>query len=114
MLLLLDITGAFDIVICNRLILRLREQGWPYTFIKWVESFMSDRMALVRSSTSFTLPRTRLECRALQGSPISPILAILYFSPILKLNNPNKRFSYADDIAIIAVGRDTRETSRML
>jgi hypothetical protein len=28
-LLALDIAGAFDIVMRNRLILRLREQGWP-------------------------------------------------------------------------------------
>lgn len=113
-LLLLDIAGAFDIVMRNRLILRLRRQGWPPPFIKWVDSFMSDRLALVRDGTGSTLPSTRLECGAPQGSPISPILAMLYFCPILKLNDPDKRFGYADDVAIMAVGRDTRETSRML
>ncbi|EHK21786.1 uncharacterized protein TRIVIDRAFT_151788, partial [Trichoderma virens Gv29-8] len=110
----LDISGAFDIVIRNRLILRLREQSWPILFIKWVKSFISDRKALVHNGYSTTLPKTELEYRAPQGSPISPIVSILYFSPILKINNPNVRFRYTDDVAILAVGADTKETTRKL
>ncbi|KAF4955931.1 hypothetical protein FSARC_11710 [Fusarium sarcochroum] len=38
-----DIQGAFDTVMRNRLVLRLREQGWPDHLAKWAESFMEDR-----------------------------------------------------------------------
>ncbi|KJZ69582.1 hypothetical protein HIM_11019 [Hirsutella minnesotensis 3608] len=44
----LDIQGAFDTVLCNRLVLRLREQGWPSNLARWVGSFMQDRSARIR------------------------------------------------------------------
>ncbi|KJZ70202.1 hypothetical protein HIM_10425 [Hirsutella minnesotensis 3608] len=44
----IDIQGAFDTVLRNRLILRLREQGWPPNLARWVGSFMEDRSARVR------------------------------------------------------------------
>lgn len=113
-LLTLDVSGAFDIVMRNRLILRLRIQGWPHLFIRWVESFMSDRKALVRNGYGTTLPEKELECGAPQGSPISPIISMLYFSPILRINDPDNRFGYADDIAITATGESTAETTRKL
>ncbi|PTB47423.1 hypothetical protein M431DRAFT_102275, partial [Trichoderma harzianum CBS 226.95] len=58
-----------------------------------------------------TLPKTELEYKALQGSPISFIIFILYFSPSLKLNNPNTCFRYINDISIIVVGTNTKETA---
>ncbi|PNP37739.1 hypothetical protein TGAMA5MH_10340 [Trichoderma gamsii] len=98
----------------NRLIWRLRAQGWPLLFILWVDSFMSDREAFVRYGYGSRLSGTRLECGAPQGSPISPIISMLYFCPILWLNDPGSRFGYADDVGIMAIGKDTRETTRML
>ncbi|KJZ69036.1 hypothetical protein HIM_11579 [Hirsutella minnesotensis 3608] len=44
----MDIQGAFDTVLRNRPILRLREQGWPPNLACWVGSFMQDRSARVR------------------------------------------------------------------
>jgi hypothetical protein len=44
----MDIQGAFDTVMRNRLVLRLREQGWPEYLARWAESFMKDRLARVR------------------------------------------------------------------
>ncbi|CVL09150.1 uncharacterized protein FMAN_15430 [Fusarium mangiferae] len=41
----MDIQGAFDTVMRNRLVLRLREQGWPDHLARWAESFMMDRSA---------------------------------------------------------------------
>lgn len=55
-----------------------------------------------------------LECGTPQGSPISPIISMLYFSPILQLNDPDRRFGYADDVAITAVGETTAETTKKL
>lgn len=55
----MDIQGAFDTVMRNRLILRLRQQGWPTALVKWVASFMQDRAASIRYQ-DITTPSTTM------------------------------------------------------
>lgn len=99
----MDIQGAFDTVMRNRLVLRLREQGWPDHLARWAEPFMKDRSARVRYQDTLT-PFAPLQCRLPQGSPVSPILFLLYTEPIYQLGNPQGRFGYADDTAILSIG----------
>ncbi|KFG82252.1 hypothetical protein MANI_110836 [Metarhizium anisopliae] len=106
-----DIQGAFDTAMCNRLVLRLREQGWPDNLARWAGSFMSGRSARVRYQ-DITTPTTPLQCGLPQGSPVSPILFLLYTEPIYRLGNPEGRFGYADDTAILCTGPSLEETSR--
>ncbi|KFG83505.1 hypothetical protein MANI_024888 [Metarhizium anisopliae] len=106
-----DIQGAFDTTMCNRLVLRLREQGWPDNLARWAGSFMSGRSARVRYQ-DITTPTTPLQCGLPQGSPVSPILFLLYTEPIYRLGNPEGRFGYADDTAILCTGPSLEETSR--
>ena len=96
---------------CNRLVLRLREQGWPDNLARWAGSFMSGRSARVRYQDIAT-PTTPLQCGLSQGSPVSPILFLLYTEPIYRLGNPEGRFGYADDTAILCTGPSLEETSR--
>ncbi|KID59415.1 reverse transcriptase, partial [Metarhizium hybridum] len=107
-----DIQGAFDTAMCNRLVLRLREQGWPDYLARWAGSFMSGRSARVRYQ-DITTPTTPLQCGLPQGSPMSPILFLLYTEPIYRLGNPEGRFGYADDTAILCTGQSLEETSRI-
>ncbi|KID83219.1 reverse transcriptase [Metarhizium guizhouense ARSEF 977] len=106
-----DIQGAFDTAMCNRLVLRLREQGWQDNLARWAGSFMSGRSARVRYQ-DITTPTTPLQCGLPQGSPVSPILFLLYTEPIYRLGNPEGRFGYADDTAILCTGPSLEETSR--
>ncbi|KAJ0128294.1 Uncharacterized protein HZ326_28607 [Fusarium oxysporum f. sp. albedinis] len=108
----MDIQGAFDTVVCNRLVLRLREQGWPDHLARWAESFMRDRSARVRYQDTLT-SLTPLQCGLPQGSPVSPILFLLYTEPIYRLGNPQGRFGYADDTAILSIGDTVDESSAM-
>jgi len=108
----MDIQGAFDTVMRNRLVLRLREQGWPDHLARWAESFMGDRSARVRYQDT-TTPFTPLQCGLPQGSPVSPILFLLYTEPIYRLGNPQGRFGYADDTAILSIGDTVDETTAM-
>ncbi|KJZ68988.1 hypothetical protein HIM_11629 [Hirsutella minnesotensis 3608] len=96
---------------CNRLVLRLREQGWPDNLARWTGSFMSGRSARVRYQ-DITTPTTPLQCGLPQGSPVSPILFLLYTEPIYRLGNPEGRFGYADDTAILCVGQSLEQTSQ--
>jgi len=104
-LLTLDIKGAFDAVLPGRLVHRLREQGWPDNLVRWVQSFATDRSVKIRLDGT-TGPETLIHCGLPQGSPISPILFMLYIAPILHLGNPKRRFGYADDIALVAISTD--------
>lgn len=106
----MDIQGAFDTVLRNRLTLRLREQGWPSNLARWVGSFMQDRSASVRFQDVVTAS-SPLQCGLPQGSPVSPILFLLYTEPIYRLGNTEGRFGYADDTAILCVGGTLNETS---
>ncbi|EFY94393.2 reverse transcriptase, RNaseH [Metarhizium robertsii ARSEF 23] len=108
----MDIQGAFDTVMRNRLILRLRQQGWPLPLMKWAASFMSNRAARVRYQ-DITTEYAPLLCGLPQGSPASPILFLLYTEPIYKLGFQLGRFGYADDTAILRTGRTLRETAKL-
>ncbi|PWI64383.1 hypothetical protein PCL_10521 [Purpureocillium lilacinum] len=115
----MHIQGAFDTVLrnrlINRLILRLRQQGWPEHLARWAGSFMSDRSACVRYQ-DITTPSSPLQCGLPQGSPVSPILFLLYTEPICRLGNPNNpkgRFGYADDTGILCVGNSLETTADM-
>ncbi|EDN91513.1 hypothetical protein SS1G_00916 [Sclerotinia sclerotiorum 1980 UF-70] len=100
-LLTMDVKGAFDAVLPGRLVNRLREQGWPNNLVRWVQSFATNRSIKIRLDGE-TGPETKLECGLPQGSPISPILFMLYIAPLFWMGKPQSRFGYADDIAILA------------
>lgn len=97
-----DVKGAFDGILRNRLSYRLRSQGWPENIVQWGNSFMSERSAQIHLDQTKTEPLPIL-CGLPQGSPISPILFLLYVEPLLRLSRG--RFGYADDTAIFATGR---------
>ncbi|SCO77346.1 uncharacterized protein FRV6_01558 [Fusarium oxysporum] len=88
----MDIQGAFDTVMRNRLVLRLREQGWPDHLARWTESFMRDRSACIRLQDTVT-SSSPLQCGLPQGSL--------------------GRFGYADDTAILTTGDTVDETTAM-
>ncbi|POS88416.1 hypothetical protein EPUL_000163 [Erysiphe pulchra] len=93
-----NVKGAFDGVLRNRLIFRLRTKGWPNCLVKWVVFFLSNRWTrtFLDNASAELLP---LLYGLPQESPVSPILFLLYVEPLLRLSQ--KCFGYADDAAII-------------
>ncbi len=43
----MDVEGAFDATLQNRLILQLRKQGWPEFLARWIATFLAQRLASV-------------------------------------------------------------------
>ena len=102
----MDVKGAFDAVLPGRLVRRLREQGWPNNLVHWIQSFITGRTIKIRLDGE-TGPVTNIYCGLPQGSPISPILFMLYIAPLFRLGTTRKhRFGYADDIGLLAISTD--------
>ncbi|KAM5342922.1 hypothetical protein ACJ41O_013888 [Fusarium nematophilum] len=108
----LDIQGAYDSVLRKRLLLRLRDQGWPLKIIQFIGSFTDERQAYVRLENS-TTDIFRTDCGLPQGSPISPILFLLYIADVF-LQDTKHRFGYADDISVYRIGRTLEENATKL
>lgn len=112
-LLTLDVKGAFDNVLSGRLIYRLRAQGWPDNLVLWIASFVTGRTIQIRFDNELG-PSTNISCGLPQGSPISPILFMLYIAPLFHMGKPETRFGYADDAAILAISPSLTTNSQIL
>jgi len=107
-LLQLDIAGAFDTVNHTRLLATLREQGFPQWLVYWVRAWLTGRVAILYFDGQATedIP---VEAGVPQGSPLSPILFILYIASLYKaLKGAHPLVSivgFADDTNLLAFGR---------
>lgn len=115
-MLTLDIRGAFDAVLPGKLIRRLREQGWPIEVVRWAASFVQGRSARLRLedqlSQTFNLP-----AGLPQGSPVSPILFMLFIQPLFRtgtIQERRGRFGYADDICQLVASKSLEENTAKL
>jgi ribonuclease HI len=94
----LDVQGAFDALMPNRLLRRMQSQGWPISAICLVRSFLVGRRVRVRLEDRTTIFYD-VDCGTPQGSPLSPVIYMLYLAELLQQDN-RLRFGYADDIAL--------------
>ena len=106
----LDVQGAFDAVLYNRLLRRMKSQGWADSVIRWTTSFLEDRTVQVRYPGGVTTPR-KLTFGVPQGSPVSPLLFLLYLAEPMRMGKIKSRFSYADDIGILGIGPTVAESA---
>jgi len=95
----LDIKGGFDNVDHSTLLRRLRTKSVPNYMVKWISNFISYRQCAI------IFPGSPREMRGIntgipQGSPLSPILFVIYVEPLHHCIDPSRGFisSYVDDI----------------
>ena len=115
--LLLDVKGAFDHVSTVQLLRILRNLRVDSRIIRWVQYFMNDR----RLCLAFDGQRQesqKVTTGIPQGSPISPILFLIYIRglfPKIKASFSNSTsLSFIDDIALYVSGKNIQENCRTL
>ena len=99
-LVVFDIKQAFDSVWHQGLLFKLKQMQLPDYLWRWCQQFLTNRQSLIEIN-SFVSARFDL-CRGTpQGSPLSPLLYILYTSDCLS-RIPNHTISnlFADDTAL--------------
>ncbi|EAQ84182.1 hypothetical protein CHGG_10586 [Chaetomium globosum CBS 148.51] len=116
-LLQLDISGAFDTVNHTRLLATLREMGFPRWLVLWTRDWLTGREATLLFDGKTAAP-TAIRAGVLQGSPLSPVLFILYISSLykqLKDEQPHLAITgFADDTNLLVFGRNPEANVRQL
>lgn len=106
-ILLFDIQGFFDNINHERLIRTFANLGFAPELVKWCRSFLKDRSVKLRFNGKTSDP-FEYTVGTPQGSPVSPVLSIIYTSPLLhKMRSWNKASlgMYIDDGVIFACGK---------
>jgi ribonuclease HI len=110
--LFLDVKGAFDHVSKNRLVAILASLKLPLSLIKWISSFLEDR--IIRLSFNNQIEAfSPITTGIPQGSPISPMLFLIYIRDLFK-SNLIYPLSYMDDIALIAYSKSYKQNTIIL
>jgi hypothetical protein len=100
----LDVKAAYDSVWHDGLIYKLLRLPLPRNLIGWLVDFLRDRKLQVRVNGHLSQIAT-VNCGVPQGSPISPLLYIIYTSDLLAESVPNTETeAYADDLTTPAAG----------
>lgn len=112
--LFLDIKGAFDHVAKNRLLAILQKLGLPISLISWISSFLSKRqlrLAFDGQTEEFSDINTGIP----QGSPISPILFLIYIRDLFPgMASSIRVISYMDDIVLLISSTSLKKNIRIL
>ena len=115
--LLLNVKEAFNHVSTLQLLRILKNLRVDSRIIRWVQYFMDDR----RLCLAFNGQRQKSQKVTTgipQGSPISPILFLIYIRglfPEIKASFSNSTsLSFIDDIALYVSGKDIQENCRTL
>jgi hypothetical protein len=109
MLVLLDLSAAFDTIDHNILLNRMKDMyGVEDTALKWFESYLTDRTQAVVIKNTTSTP-VEINCGVPQGSKLGPILFNSYIAPLSKISIKHgvKDEKYADDEQLVLTFKPT-------
>jgi hypothetical protein len=117
--LFMDVKGAFPHVANGNLIKRMEEMGFEADLVRWVESFMEERKVIM-SMDGKEGDSMDVETGVPQGSPVSPVLFVIYRSGLFRRVEEKEKecgsegISFDDDVACVVEGEDVGECTQRL
>jgi len=104
--LFLDIQGAFDKVLHQRLAVIMTHSKFPPYLVDWVHSYLSDRSVRIMDGAASEPAFTPIQVGIPQGSPLSIFLFNFYSSPLChnyQRLGVDLMVSYVDDYCFLAI-----------
>jgi hypothetical protein len=114
--LLFNVKGFFDNVYHARLATQLQNMGFATDLVAWATSFLKERQIKLRFNSILSDERTQ-PVGVPQGSPLSPVLSIVYMALLLgKMANWNNSLlgRYIDDGLLFACAENWDDVSTLL
>ena len=112
----LDVKSAYPSVQPSLLMDLLRKKQIPDWMIAFLDSWLADRSTHIRMPWKLSKPYP-VNCGIPQGSPLSPLLFLLFASPLLDIIDglqDTYGVAYADDTTILAVSGSAKANCRLL
>ena len=115
--LFMDVKGAFDHVSKRQLISCMVELGADGDLVLWTKSFLTDRKVQLIID-GYENREREIETGIPQGSPVSPILFLIYISGVFDQVTETcplvTSLSFIDDLGFIASGSSVKEVGKAL
>jgi hypothetical protein len=117
--LLMDVKGAFPHVAKGNLIKRMEEMRLEADLVRWVENCMEERK-LIMSMDGKECDSMGVEKEVPQGSPVLPVLLVVYLSELLgevekeHVQCESEGISFVGDVAWVVEGESVGECTQRL
>ena len=98
-MILIDFQKAFDTLDHTVLLQKMECIGFKESVIKWFQSYLSNRKFFVTLTNIFS-DTGLINCGALQGSILGPLLFLIYINDLPQALNETESYLYADDTCI--------------